>query len=665
MTDNNDNKSFAKKFKNLFHEAPSSFQESPIYSELSELTKRYVNPEHIASGGMKSIKRVLDLATSRKVAFAELRDSVDESLYEIFLREARLTALLEHPNIINIHDIGLKENGTPYFTMDLKEGDNLADIFQKLELEQDFYINTYSLHQLLIIFIKICDAIAYAHSKNFIHLDLKPENIQVGSFGEVLVCDWGLGKILSANETEDLEELLLDADLLNHVTSKNSIVGTPGYMAPEQIKKDGEHDKRSDIYSLGCVLYSILTYKRPLDGNVNEILKNTLLGNIVPPHLRSSQDVPLGLQAVVKRAMEVNPDQRYQTVLELKNDVQKFLEGYSTEAENSNIFREVKLFIKRNKAASSITFLGLIIICLLSVFFIQALKKEVLETHKASQQAKASAAQYKQERNKANELLDNLTTHFLKESELASKTFVYQYPERSLKRTIYNSKKILQLIPDHNRAQHHLLLSLFMMQRFNEIDALPYNNLPSIKNLSRKYAPLLKNQADKLSVTDLRDLIRDIVKLFKYKYPVAERILAYASHKKNHKTDFFPVVSEILKIINPHWNGEGFTYDRSRQHLSISSKNILYLKGITYPGSGHSIIRFLRLRSLSLTGSKINDLTHLESLELESLDLRGSSITDLSKLYKLKKVGEIIISKGQFSEAQINAMPKTITLSVQ
>ncbi|EDM24654.1 probable serine/threonine-protein kinase pknB, partial [Lentisphaera araneosa HTCC2155] len=187
-----------------------------------------------------SIKRAFDLSTSRYIAFAERGKPNDKHLYEVFLREARLTALLEHPNIISIHDVGLNDLGQPYFTMDLKEGDSLGEIFKNLNTKDEEYLETYSLHELLMIFVKICEAISYAHSKNIIHLDLKPDNIQVGHFGEVLVCDWGLGKILNNTEIVGVEETLLEVDLLNHISSKNKVVGTPGYMSPEQINLNGD-----------------------------------------------------------------------------------------------------------------------------------------------------------------------------------------------------------------------------------------------------------------------------------------------------------------------------------------------------------------------------------------------------------------------------------------
>ena len=170
----------------------------------------------------------------------------------------------------------------------------------------------------------MCDAISYAHSKNVLHLDIKPENIQVGEFGEVIVCDWGLGKIIGDKDIE-YDQLLFNPDLLNNVTLTDQVVGTPGYMAPEQILKDGEKTKQTDIYSLGAMLYTILTGKGPFRGDVNTVLQKTVRGNLIQPVAREVEwDIPAGLNAVVMKAMSLKPENRYPSVDELKKEVQDY-----------------------------------------------------------------------------------------------------------------------------------------------------------------------------------------------------------------------------------------------------------------------------------------------------------------------------------------------------
>ena len=217
---------------NLFDEAFEEIDpaaESPLYGQLCSLQERYGQPELIAVGGMKRILKVLDRHGNRHVAMARLHEDASDLLFDPFIREARLTALLEHPNVISVHDVGVDKEGQPYFTMDLKVGDGLDVVLQKALAD-----GGHPLSDRLDIFLKVCDAITYAHSRDVIHLDLKPANIQVGHYGEVLVCDWGLGKLIGGTDEID-DDVLLNPDLLSEMTVYGQVKGTPGYMAPEQI----------------------------------------------------------------------------------------------------------------------------------------------------------------------------------------------------------------------------------------------------------------------------------------------------------------------------------------------------------------------------------------------------------------------------------------------
>ena len=168
-------------FDEAFKEIDSA-AESPLYDQLCSLEDRYGQPELIAVGGMKRILKVLDRHGNRHVAMARLHEDASDLLFDPFIREARLTALLEHPNIISVHDVGVDKEGQPYFTMDLKVGDGLDVVLQESLAGEGL-----PLSERLDIFLKVCDAITYAHSRDVIHLDLKPANIQVGHYGEVLV----------------------------------------------------------------------------------------------------------------------------------------------------------------------------------------------------------------------------------------------------------------------------------------------------------------------------------------------------------------------------------------------------------------------------------------------------------------------------------------------
>ena len=188
--------------------------------------------------------------------------------------------------------------------MELKVGDNLTEYMRN---SPDCHIpGQVEFQNLLESFIKVCDAISYAHSKNVLHLDLKPENIQLGQFGEVLVCDWGLGKIIGDKDIE-YDQMLFNPDLLNNVTLTGKVVGTPGYMAPEQINLKHEKSFQTDIYALGSILYKIITGRDAFESEkLDEILQETLRGEVCPPKgLDLNWQVPISLSAVALKAMSL------------------------------------------------------------------------------------------------------------------------------------------------------------------------------------------------------------------------------------------------------------------------------------------------------------------------------------------------------------------------
>lgn len=348
--------------------------ESPLYGELCSFQERYGQAELIAVGGMKRILKVLDRHGNRHVAMARLHEDASELLFDPFIREARLTALLEHPNIISVHDVGVDKEGKPYFTMDLKVGDGLDVVLQKALADGGC-----PLSDRLDVFLKVCDAITYAHSRDVIHLDLKPANIQVGYYGEVLVCDWGLAKLIGGTDEID-DDVLLNPDLLNGMTLYGQVKGTPGYMAPEQIRGDAR-DKRTDIYALGALLYAVLTCRAPLEGDTDTMLQAAVSGDVVPPTKRG-RGVPEALSAVVMKAMALKPADRYASVSDLITDVRAFLGGFSPVAHESGLSTELLLFYRRNRVSCNLAAAFGAIVVVVTALFVDRLsaRREQAET---------------------------------------------------------------------------------------------------------------------------------------------------------------------------------------------------------------------------------------------------------------------------------------------
>lgn len=368
--------------------------ESELDQHIENLTPKpsgkYKFIRSIGFGGMKAVLQVSDKDTTRKVAMAIIPDFDDRPKSDVnrFIREARITARLEHPNIVPIHDIGSDINGSPYFTMKYLRGHSLAVVLKKLNNGDPDALAKYTLPRLLRTFVKVANATAFAHSKQIIHLDLKPENVHLGEFGEVLVLDWGLAKFIG--KEEEFENILDTPDKfekIGHETQSMMTLdgvakGTPGYMAPEQAAgKNKEKDERTDIYALGCILYAILTFENPLGDrkDIRKMLHDTVVGNIASPSQLKNpmRSIPSRLETICLKAMNIIPDERYQTVSELRTDIFSYMGGYATQAENASPIKKTFLFFNRNWllvlfiAATSI-------LLFLVVIFVFACKNDII-----------------------------------------------------------------------------------------------------------------------------------------------------------------------------------------------------------------------------------------------------------------------------------------------
>ncbi|MBU1899063.1 protein kinase [Myxococcota bacterium] len=293
---------------------------------LGDAAARYQILRELGRGSMGVVSVAQDLTLARLVALKRLDlESKVPNAAARFLDEARITAQLQHPGIVAVYEIGV-DGGAPFFTMQLVEGQTLQAILDGLASEQPDVVARYSQPALLQIFMQICMAVAYAHSRGVIHRDLKPSNVMLGAFGEAFVMDWGLAKIVRA----DVPSPVIGGrpDEAAFQTRVGAITGTPMYMSPEQAMGLTEAiSTRSDIYALGAILYQILTLHPPFQGaTTRAILEQVRRGEIVPPSAWAP-NLPPELEAVVRKCMRLEPHERYEDAATIREEIQVALVG--------------------------------------------------------------------------------------------------------------------------------------------------------------------------------------------------------------------------------------------------------------------------------------------------------------------------------------------------
>ena len=293
---------------------------APGMFERRAIGERYKLGEELGRGGMGEVLEAHDEQIGRDVAIKRMR-TADPSEKQIarFMREARIQGRLEHPAIVPVHELGRDIDGKPYFAMKKLKGTTLAEII-KNSIDEPA---RYPLQRQLRALADACLAVELAHTKGFIHRDLKPENVMLGDFGETYVLDWGVAKVTGEDDSA-LASVDEDRPL---VTAAGAAVGTPGYMAPEQARGLADIDARADVYSLGCMLFEVLTQERLHPGG-QEGMQSAVRGiDARPSHRTPDRDVPPELDAVTVRATTADRDQRIATARELGERIQMFLDG--------------------------------------------------------------------------------------------------------------------------------------------------------------------------------------------------------------------------------------------------------------------------------------------------------------------------------------------------
>ena len=283
--------------------------DKPLPKKVSQST-RYAYFKTIARGGKSIIQSCKDLHLARVICYKKLRpEFADDPIEQTrFLREARVSAMLQHPNIVPTYEVGRDSSGHYYFTMKLVHGYTLREVLD--------YRERYDLKQLIDVVIQVAYALQYAHAHRAVHRDIKPENILVGRFGEVLLLDWGLAKVWAQDGTSDElsgQAVVMSEEPVSSITGQSKLQGTIAYMSPEQILMDPDIDYRTDIYSLGTVLYEVLAQRTPFAGEtVNEMREQILNDTPAAPSTVTNLPVPKLLDELAMQCIARAPGQRPQ-----------------------------------------------------------------------------------------------------------------------------------------------------------------------------------------------------------------------------------------------------------------------------------------------------------------------------------------------------------------
>ena len=632
-----------------------------LQGKFSSNHSRYENLELIAKGGMKEIYKAYDANNCRHIALAKLRPDVPEEQCEDFLKEAYLTASLEHPNIISLYDIDYDDQRNPIFTMELKVGDSLEQIIRKRSEGDPLYLKNFHLRKRMEIFISICNAISYAHSVKILHLDIKPGNIQVGKHGEVQVCDWGLGTKI---------------DEANRPKSVKLVKGTPGFMAPEQIDHSLGIDTKTDIYSLGALLYMLLSDKAPIAGGVNTIIEKTVSGEILSQKLEI--EISQSLNAVVKKAMAKDKSERYESVEELKKEVESYLSGRSTSAENASFVKELKLFFGRNKSICLIIIIASVILILSTSIFISKLNltnadlessnKRVVEVNKhllksneetksALEQSRQNYELYKEKAEKERELMYKRQV-----AEYVGKKF-YFHKAKSLSNSIDNIYNFYQSGMNDKLIGLEIYNLLFVTQKFDKILEIKSNRIPEIGVLAKEFSKCEKDRNALLKEEDFLRLLKKLGTMKSHIKTYAEPLVYFHWLNSKQRKISLEVLKELLKNHNATWDSSGFKFDQNNYSVTLEGINLSRLYGGSRMGSGESFLRFLKVNSLILSNTSLDSFDNFLGLEMKTLDISGSKIETAGGINKLKSLGKLIISKDQLKDQ--NKVPSWIEIIIR
>ncbi|EDM29667.1 putative serine/threonine-protein kinase [Lentisphaera araneosa HTCC2155] len=571
---------------------------------------RYTEMNEVGRGATKHIYKVLDLSSGRTVALALPNEDLSKEQVHGFLEEARLTASLQHPNIIQVYNLGYRQDGKPFFTMKLCSDKKLSHMLAD---------SANSLFDLMGIFLKVCEAVSYAHSMGAIHRDIKDDNILLGDFGEVLLCDWGSAQILKDSILE--QEV---GQLMNPIS-----LGTNGFMSPEQTQ-GGEASECQDIYSLGALLYKILTKEEP--------------SATARPPREVDPTIPLSLEAICLKAKATNSKDRYLNCEELITDIKAYLSGFAPQAEGASLNKHVWLFLVRHKSLTLFTLFSFILITCLSLYYIVSLKEKEAQTSIERDRAENALELYDIEKSSRKKIAALGADYFFQQaaqlisahsSQLAIE-LLESIPTKSLSKKQVKKKNML-----YGRIH-------FYRQQFNQ--ALEYFNKGEVYKdnelirIAKYFVNKKSNDSERLNSTDIVKILDQLyqIEIHQAHCFFREQVLAITDYEGQ-----IPIIQKMIKLNNKIDDVDiKFEIINGKHHMDLShNKNMRRWEPV----------REMKLNHLNLSHSPIRIHFHvLKGMPLESLNIAFTKVKNFDFLYTLPNLKELIIDKSMIKGSNLN-----------
>jgi serine/threonine protein kinase len=334
--------------------------------------ERFDVQQILAQGGLGVVFLARDREIDRTVALKQIKSqwADDEDSRARFLLEARVTGRLEHPGVAPVYALGTDETGRPYYAMRLIRGESLLEVLERFHhsrVASDSAKRMSELRKLLQRFLDVCNAVDYAHSKGVLHRDIKPANIMLGKYGETLVVDWGLAKVIGSDEDVALTTRMAPSmadDAGGTSTRIGAAIGTPAYMSPEQAS--GRHHElgpATDVYSLGATLYHLLTGCLPhaIEEDVGVMIAAAQSGQIAPlrQHVRW---LPRPLESICLKALAARPEARYISARALSDDIQRWLADEPVTAHRERWTERLSRWTRTHRALASALLAGYLVL---------------------------------------------------------------------------------------------------------------------------------------------------------------------------------------------------------------------------------------------------------------------------------------------------------------